>query len=135
MCHETRKAFTFVELVVGVLIFSLLIASIHTLYTSVNRQGVKQDRETATWYVYSGAMELLREDLAQATDISVTERNIDMKTLKMTSDLKFQTTNVVWAQEGKTKLTRKCDGKKTVFDFGATLPPKDVLNIRFALAP
>lgn len=135
MWRMAREAFTMVELMVGVLIFGLLLAAISTLYFSVNRQGVKQDRETATWYTFSGAMEALREDLAQATELEVSDSKIEMTTMTIGEDLKFITANVIWAQAAKSKLTRSSGGKKTTFDFGSSLPPKDAFNMRFAQLP
>ncbi|HNW35445.1 MAG TPA: hypothetical protein PKM25_10970 [Candidatus Ozemobacteraceae bacterium] len=135
LCHKKRHAFTLVEITVCVLVFGLFLGLLNNVYSSVNRQGTKQDRETATWYIYTGAMELLRDDLAQATVVDVTDQKLEMKTVRFGNKLELLTSDVIWAQQGKRKLIRECDGKTTVFDFGTLLTAKDVLNIRFARIP
>jgi len=134
-CRKERHAFTLVEISVCVLVFGLFLGLLNNVYRSVNRQGAKQDRETTTWYIYTGAMEQLRDDLAQATDVDVSEHKLEMKTVRIGNNLELLTSEVVWAQQGKRKLIRECDGKTTVFDFGTLLTANDVLNIRFARIP
>lgn len=134
MFRRIREAFTIVELLVVVLILGVFLSMINTFCFSANRQGAKQDRDTATWHTYSGAIEALRMDLANATKLDVDDHIIEMKVVKITEDFKFIDENVVWAQE-KNKLTRSSNGRKITFDFGSSLLREDILNIRFALLP
>lgn len=117
------------------MIFGLLISVIGRVYFSVNRQGIKQDKETTAWYVYCEAIEALKLDLSQATELHVSENSIEMKIVRMGENRKFEYSDVTWNLGGNSLLNRMIDGKKSTYEFAGALSPGEKINIKFALLP
>jgi prepilin-type N-terminal cleavage/methylation domain-containing protein len=135
MSYKTNKAFTMVELLVVVMVFGISLGILTTIYSSVNKQGIKQDRTTATWCTYNNVMELLRMDLAKAIDVKISDHKIKITTMELNENFTIKKADIEWSHNNKNKLIRLSDNQKNIFDFGTSLPAKDLLDIKFALVP
>lgn len=129
--------FTFVELIVALVIGCLCLGVLVRLYSHFSRQGVQQDRQTVCWSTYCRVTEAIHDDLAQAVRIATPDPDrLVISTVRMDNTIRCQVGTVTWnLQDDKTVVRTEEGGRTTSYSFSGGLARQDRLSMVFKKIP